>query len=171
MAHRLFLSTGSNIGDRFSALDRAVALIKQHIGKVISQSSIYETAAWGLEDQADFLNQVIEVETMLSPTECLVSCFKIEQILDRVREVHWGPRTIDIDMLYWDNCCMETESLTLPHPRIAARNFVLVPLAEIAADFVDPALKLSVQQLKEACKDHLPAVPVEIDELVNLEVK
>jgi 2-amino-4-hydroxy-6-hydroxymethyldihydropteridine diphosphokinase len=171
MAHRLFLSTGSNIGDRFSFLNRAVTLIEQSIGRVIVKSSIYETSAWGLENQADFLNQVLEIETTLSPTECLAHCLEIEQALDRIREVHWGPRTIDIDLLYWNTCCMHTESLTLPHPRIAARNFVLMPLAEIAADFIDPALKQSVQQLKEACKDNLPAIRIEIDELVNLEVK
>jgi 2-amino-4-hydroxy-6-hydroxymethyldihydropteridine diphosphokinase len=107
--------------------------------KIIQESGIYETKPWGLMDQEDFWNQVIEVETQLSPIELLDVCQDIEASLGRVRLIRWGPRTIDIDVLNYDNKAWKDERLILPHPRMEEREFVLAPLREISPDFILPS--------------------------------
>ena len=136
---KVYLSLGSNMGDRQGYLQRAVEALKQLTDtEVETVSSYYETAAWGLTDQADFLNLALALETQLPAESLLSACQAIEKDLDRVRHEHWGPRTVDIDILLYGQEIWETEHLKVPHPYMSQRAFVLVPLVEIADDLVDP---------------------------------
>lgn len=134
-----FISIGSNIGDRFQHLKDSIQALHSHDRiSVGSVSSIYETAPVGYTDQADFLNVVISVSTELDAHELLATCQEIEHELGRVRDVRWGPRTVDLDILLYNHDDIETESLIVPHPRMHERAFVLVPLLEIAPTVVHP---------------------------------
>lgn len=136
---KVYLSLGSNMGNRQDYLQRAVEAIKKLTDtEVEAVSSYYETAAWGLTDQADFLNLAIALETQLSVESLLSACQAIEKDLDRVRHEHWGPRTVDIDILLYGQETWRTEHLKVPHPFMNQRAFVLVPLLEIAGDLVEP---------------------------------
>lgn len=136
---KAYLSLGSNMGNRQDYLQRAVEAIKKLTDtEVEAVSSYYETAAWGLTDQADFLNLAIALETQLSVESLLSACQAIEKDLDRVRHEHWGPRTVDIDILLYGQETWGTEHLKVPHPFMNQRAFVLVPLLEIAGDLVEP---------------------------------
>lgn len=132
MNHKVFLSLGSNIGDRLSYLKNALKLIEEHQDfTTLRVSSFYETDPVGYVDQDPFLNCVLEVETDLTPYKVLEQCMGIEQILERKRIIRWGPRTIDIDILLYDELTMNDDELTIPHPRMSERAFVLIPLYEI----------------------------------------
>ena len=155
MIHTTFLLLGSNLGEREYVLEKAATTIETKIGKVKTYSSIYETMAWGNEDQPAFLNQVIVVETSLNPEDLLVQINSIEKDLGRVRHEKWGERLIDIDILYFDDVIIDTEKLTIPHPEIVNRKFTLIPLAEIAADFVHPLINKKQKELLQNCKDEL----------------
>lgn len=134
---KAYLSLGSNMGDRGSNLEESCRKLATHLDiKVLKESGIYETKPWGLADQPDFWNQVLEIETSLSPLDLLDACQDIENSLGRVRLIRWGPRTIDIDLLSYDNKVWKDERLVLPHPRMEQREFVLAPLREIAPDFI-----------------------------------
>jgi 2-amino-4-hydroxy-6-hydroxymethyldihydropteridine diphosphokinase len=152
----VYLLLGSNLGNREDMLRRAFTLIEKLIGEIIKASSVYETKAWGIEDQPDFLNQAIEVETKLSPTEILECIQKIEKEMGRKRYQKWGSRIIDIDILYFGQEKLETRELIVPHPENQNRKFVLGPMAEIAPDFEHPILHLSQSELLKRCKDPLP---------------
>lgn len=149
-----YLHLGSNIGDRLGYLLKAKFLISKHIGHIKTLSEVYETAAWGNTDQADFYNQAILVMTLLEPAEILVEINKIEEGLGRQRSENWGARTIDIDILFYNNDEINTDRLTIPHPRLHQRNFVLIPLSEIAPDFIHPILGKSIQELRKLCADN-----------------
>lgn len=151
--HQIFLSLGSNLGNRAENLLTAQSLIEEKVGKIRSKSSIYETAAWGITEQNAFLNQVIEVETSFSPSAVLHLVLKIEKDMGRIREIKWGERSIDIDVLYYNNEIISTENLAVPHPFIHERKFVLVPLCEIAPAFIHPKLKQTNLELLEKCQD------------------
>ena len=155
MAERIFLLLGSNLGNRHDNLSRAIVLIKQEAGKILAVSSIYETAAWGKRDQSDFLNQVVELESSLNPEALLSLLLTIEQKIGRVRHEKWGARSIDIDILYYGDQKLSSEALTLPHPGIPDRRFVLVPLCELAAEFTHPILNKKNKQLLLECTDPL----------------
>ncbi|MBD7986331.1 2-amino-4-hydroxy-6-hydroxymethyldihydropteridine diphosphokinase [Sporosarcina sp. Sa2YVA2] len=132
-----FISIGSNIGDRLHHLTDAVRALHEHKEVTVTVvSSIYETTPVGFIDQADFLNLVVKVETTLSAHDLLGSCQEIENDLGRIREVRWGPRTVDLDILLYNNDNVESENLIVPHPRMGERAFVLVPLLEIAPGIV-----------------------------------
>lgn len=134
---RAYLSLGSNMGDRSFLLDESCRRLKEHPQvDILKKSSIYVTKPWGVTDQPDFWNLALEIETGLSPLELLDICQKIEHELGRVRIVRWGPRTIDIDILSYDNKEWKNERLILPHPRMEEREFVLAPLREIAPEFI-----------------------------------
>ena len=136
---KVYLSLGSNMGNRQDYLQRAVEAIKKLTDTEVEAVSSYsETAAWGLTDQADFLNLAIALETQLSVESLLSACQAIEKDLDRVRHEHWGPRTVDIDILLYGQETWGTEHLKVPHPFMTQRAFVLVPLLEIAEDLVEP---------------------------------
>jgi 2-amino-4-hydroxy-6-hydroxymethyldihydropteridine diphosphokinase len=149
----VFLLLGANLGEREVMLAKAAQLISEQIAPITVQSHLYETAPWGVIDQPAFLNQVLEVKTVLLPEEVLSKTLEIEKRLGRERRMRWGARVIDIDMLYFTDVILETEALHLPHPRLHQRRFTLVPLAEIAPDFVHPVLQKTNQELLDACTD------------------
>lgn len=140
MEQTAFLSLGSNIGNRSAYLDSAIRnLIKRYPISVVNVSSIYETDPVGFEEQELFLNMVIQVKTQLSPFELLDACMATEKILGRKREIRWGPRTIDLDILLYNDENILTERLIIPHPRLHERSFVVIPLLEISPDITLPA--------------------------------
>ena len=130
----ILLGLGSNMGDREQKLQQALQLLEAD-GKVKIEklSSIYETAPFGVTDQADFLNMVVRVQTSLAPAELLAKCLEVEQVMGRIRTRHWGPRVIDIDLLIYDDVQIVSETLMLPHPGILRRAFVLIPLRDVAS--------------------------------------
>ena len=151
-----YLLLGANLGDRVTTLRRAVDLIAERVGTVVQQSAVYETAPWGVTDQPTFLNQVIAVQTDVSPEETLVRTQAIEQELGRVRHEKWGARLIDIDILYYDKLVLHSATLMVPHPYLHERRFTLVPLAEIAPDFVHPVLHKTTYELLNELSDDNP---------------
>jgi 2-amino-4-hydroxy-6-hydroxymethyldihydropteridine diphosphokinase len=127
-----YIAIGSNIGERYENMQQAIAHLNAHEQiEVEAESAIYETDPVGYTDQPQFLNMVIRVNTSLSPEQLLKEQLRIELVLGRKREIRFGPRTIDLDLLIYDNVSMETELLILPHPRMMERSFVLVPLFDV----------------------------------------
>lgn len=139
--NKSYLSLGSNMGDRLGMLREAVRLLKEHPSvEIVKISSLYETDPVGFTEQNAFLNMVVYLQTHLSAFELLEICQDIERKLDRKREIRWGPRTIDLDILLYNQEELETEGLIIPHPRMHERAFVLVPLLELDPDqdFIEP---------------------------------
>lgn len=154
MNHRTYVSMGSNLGDRLAYLEAALAKLDQHVACHVTQvSPIYQTPAWGKVDQADFLNLVCQVETDLTAQDFLTVCQEIEQDLGRVRKEHWGERTIDLDIIFWDQEIIDEERLQVPHPYVQERAFVLVPMADLDATYVHPTLGQTVSDLLEKLED------------------
>ena len=150
-----YLLLGSNMGQSKALLANAADRIQQLIGPIQVQSSIYKSDAWGIEDQDPFLNQVLLVETPLSAYNLLQSLLKIEQQMGRIRSVKWGARIIDIDILFYDNEQIQDDNLIIPHPALAERRFTLIPLNEIAPDFLHPVLNKTIASLLLTCTDPL----------------
>ncbi|MBX0332613.1 2-amino-4-hydroxy-6-hydroxymethyldihydropteridine diphosphokinase [Pontibacter sp. HSC-14F20] len=153
---KLYLLLGGNLGDRPLYLSQAREQIAAQIGLIVQSSALYETAAWGKTDQPAFLNQVLEVQTTLSPEQVLQGINQIEQELGRIRQEHWGARVIDIDILFYDQLILQTQRLTIPHPQLHLRRFTLLPLNEIAPHLLHPVLNLQITQLLRDCPDKLP---------------
>jgi len=153
--HHAYLLIGGNLGDRAAQLAEAKAWIGQLCGRVLRSSSLYETAAWGMEDQPDFLNQVLEVETALPPRQLLVSILEVEAKMGRTRGVRYGPRTIDIDILLYGDEVLEEEDLLIPHPRLADRRFALEPLHELVPELLHPCTGQRVRTMLASCADPL----------------
>lgn len=144
----VYLSLGSNLGNKQEFLSQAVSDLKAEI-EDMETSSIYQTAPWGKTNQPDFLNICLKGYTQLKPAALLAFVKDIESKLGRTPAEKWGPRNIDIDILFYGDEELKTEELTIPHPYLAERAFVLIPLAEIAPDFIHPMLDKSISQLAE----------------------
>ncbi|WBA42269.1 2-amino-4-hydroxy-6-hydroxymethyldihydropteridine diphosphokinase [Hymenobacter canadensis] len=151
-----YLLLGSNLGDRATILQEARQYLSEAAGPVVAASGLYETAAWGVEDQPPFLNQALSIQTSFSPTHLLQVCLATEQQAGRVREVRWGARTLDVDILLYGQEIVDLPDLQIPHPRLPERRFALAPLAEIASAIWHPTLQCTVAELLAACPDKLP---------------
>ena len=160
---KIYLHTGSNIGQKERYLEQARRLIERDIGLITAQSRLYETEAWGLTEQPNFVNQAIEVVTSLSPEQVIKRILKLENEMGRERNQKWAPRIIDIDIIFYGNEVIKKENLIIPHPFMHERNFVLIPLLEIAKNVIHPELKLTVQELYNRTVDLLnaQALPIE----------
>lgn len=156
MKHQAYILLGSNQGNREGFLEQAAGLVAAQAGSISKRSSIYETAAWGKEDQPPFLNQVLLIETLLNPDNLMQTLLNIESQLGRVRIEKMGQRTIDLDILLYDDQIYTSSIVTIPHPALQERKFVLMPLAEIASDVFHPVFQQSVRSLLEQCTDPLP---------------
>lgn len=148
MSHTLFIALGSNLGDRLANLREAIAGLVPEI-RLLHASPVYETPPWGFPDQPAFLNQVIQTETDLKPQEVLKKLKGLEAEMGRVKTFRYGPRLIDLDILLYDDLVVETPGLTIPHPHLAERAFVLVPLADLAPELQHPVLHSSMSALLE----------------------
>lgn len=144
---------GGNQFNPSKQLEIAIFLIGKEIGEVVKKSNIYETEPWGVDNQPNYLNQAIGVETELLPERVLEKCLAIEKRMGRIRKNQYDPRIIDIDVLLIDDLVRESQKLTLPHPRLHLRNFVLFPLSEIAGEVVHPIFRKEIKKLKEECED------------------
>lgn len=148
--HKAYLSLGTNLGDRKKNLLSAIGYINNiPTTKIIKESSIIETKPFGYTEQDDFLNSCIKIKTLLSPQELLDEVLDIEKKMGRVRIIKWGPRLIDIDILFYDNNIIGENNLAIPHPYITERMFVLEPLSEIAPNYVHPLTKKTISRLKK----------------------
>lgn len=151
--NEVFLIIGGNLGKREVNLAKARSYIEGHIGAIVKYSSIYNTEPWGIKQQPEFLNQVLLVATNLSAAEVLVKNLEIEKLMGRVRKEKYGARIMDIDILYYNDLILNSKNLTIPHPEIPNRRFVLEPLAEIAPEHMHPLLKKTSEELLKVCAD------------------
>ena len=149
----VYLQLGSNLGDRLSVLHTAVDKISTQVGDLLLSSQIYQSSPWGVEGQGDFLNQVILIESPYSAKLILEIILNIEKELGRVRIEKWGERVIDIDILFYNDEIIEASDLCVPHKYISKRKFVLLPLNEIAPNFIHPKYDKTITQLLEECLD------------------
>lgn len=151
---QIYIGLGSNLGDRKDYLHRALLELMNLQNTVVKKcSSVYETEPVGIREQPQFLNMVIELDSTLPPHDLLQRLKRIEHSLGRINNEHWGPREIDIDLLYYGEKVINDNNLHVPHPEIAQRRFVLVPMREIAANFQDPLRSLSIEELLQHCSD------------------
>lgn len=148
--HRVFIALGSNMGDRLHYLEQAVVNLQEDdCFRNIKVSDYIETAPYGGVEQEDFLNGVLEAETLYSPRELLACLQREEQRAERKREIHWGPRTLDLDILFYDDLVLAEDDLSIPHPDMKNRTFVLEPLAALAPNFIHPVYRKTVRELLE----------------------
>ena len=155
-SENVFVLLGSNLGNRELLVNQACSMIEKSCGEIIEKSRIYESEPWGFESKQWFLNQVVKINTSLSPDELMKTLLSIEKDLGRDRNVpHDGyvSRPMDLDILYFGDKVVDTEMVKAPHPRLHLRRFTLLPLCDIAPDFVHPSLKKTNRQLLEECRD------------------
>lgn len=152
---KVFLLLGSNLGDRLQIINQAIRLISVKIGRISLVSSFFESEAWGFISEHNFLNMVLQIETFLKPESLLVEILEIEKELGRLRSngTTYQSRSIDIDILFYNNLKYSTDLLTIPHPKITERKFALTPLCQIAPDFIHPVNFCSIKQLLDVCND------------------
>lgn len=152
-----YIGLGSNIGDRIGYVQQANKLLDDTDGiRVINSSSLYETEPFGFKEQEWFINAILEIETSLEPMDLLNVCLRIEKQLGRVRHPEapqWGPRTVDLDILFYDNLIISTDVLQIPHPRVHQRAYALVPMLELAPDFIHPVIGESILDIHSALPD------------------
>ncbi|MDN3588895.1 2-amino-4-hydroxy-6-hydroxymethyldihydropteridine diphosphokinase [Pedobacter aquatilis] len=151
-----YLLLGGNLGDRKKNLEDAIEHLGKEVGEILLKSSIYETAAWGKTDQPAFLNQAISISTKLTALEVLEKALSIEEKLGRIRKEKWGERLIDIDLILFGSEVINIEGkLQIPHPQMANRKFVMLPLAEIASDVMHPVIFKTIFQIALKISDNL----------------
>jgi len=160
IVNEIYILLGANLGEPITQLEQAKKLLKQKLGYLFKASSIYQSEAWGVEDQPIFLNQVLLIETDKSADESLLICQNIENELGRIRKEKWGARLIDIDILYFNSEIIDKPLLKIPHPYIQDRKFTLQPLCEVANSYKHPKLNLTNEQLLLICKDNLEVVKI-----------
>lgn len=160
IVNEIYILLGANLGEPITQLEQAKKLLKQKLGNPVKESSIYQSEAWGVEDQPIFLNQVLLIETEKSADESLLICQNIENELGRIRKEKWGARLIDIDILYFNSEVIEKPLLKIPHPYIQDRKFTLQPLCEIAESYKHPKLHLTNEQLLLICTDNLHVIKI-----------
>lgn len=152
--HQVFLSIGGNLGNKRANFDKVYTHIQNELGCIVLRSSVYETPPWGFDSEDSFWNQVLCIETLLNPSEILEKIKKIDAAFGRKRNSEgYSSREMDVDILYFEDKIIETENLTIPHPLLHKRLFVVVPLAEIAPDWVHPVLKLTSVDMLNNCED------------------
>ncbi len=151
----LFILLGSNLGDRLANLQRAKNLLIESGFTFLNQSSVYETEPWGVADQPWFLNAVVQFEVTCSPEDALATCLSIEEAMGRKRALKWGERLIDIDILFFNEQIVETETLSIPHPGIPDRRFALLPMAEKWPEEIHPVLNQNTSELLVKSTDTL----------------
>lgn len=156
----VFLCLGSNVGNRGANLRDAIILIEKNIGKIAKKSHVYETQPWGEPNQEPFYNQVLMVNTTLDPRDLLDRISRAERELgrDRAQKEKWGPRVIDIDILFYGKRVIRDKGLEIPHPELHKRGFVLAPMMEIAPDFEHPLLEKQIDELYMDCDDNSDVV-------------
>ena len=148
-----YLSLGGNLGNTIEIFLNSMEILTKKVGKITQISSLYQTAAWGPIPQNDFINQVIEVETKLSAPKLMDILLEIELQQGRVRQERWGPRTLDLDIIFFGEQLISTENLEIPHPRMEDRKFVLIPMVEINPNLIHPISRKSIRQILLECKD------------------
>lgn len=153
MVHNVYLITGSNLGNSLSNLLHVKKLIREQLGEIIHESSVYKTAPWGNLNQQDFLNQALNIQTSISPQALMREILIIESSMGRKRIEKWEPRIIDVDILFYDTLVLDIPDLVIPHPLLHERRFVLAPLFDIAPNFIHPQLNKSVSELLDSCND------------------
>ena len=151
-----YLITGGNIGNRQEELNYAARLIQERCGTIIDRSSLYETAAWGKTDQESFLNQALVLETTLNARDLLNEILYIENLMGRDRVEKYGPRIIDIDIIFFNHQVIRENGLIIPHPEMAKRRFVLEPLNQVIPAYIHPIYYKTVSELLDQCDDSLP---------------
>lgn len=152
----VYLMLGGNLGDTASFFKQAIALITTRIGEVITLSAIYETEPWGVDGQQNYFNQAVELKTLLMPEKLLKETQAIEYELGRRKSLqNWAPRIIDIDILFYNQEIIEQIDLKIPHPLLHQRMFCLIPMQEIAPDYIHPIMKYSIRSLVNICNDKL----------------
>ncbi len=154
--NKAYLLTGGNTGNREQYLLQSANLISAACGKIVKKSALYETGAWGKTDQPAFLNQALELHTLLPAALLMTALLSIEEQMGRKRLEKYGPRIIDIDILLFNSEIIHSLRVTIPHPELANRRFALIPLNEIAPGYIHPVLQKSIAQLLQICPDELP---------------
>ena len=151
---KVYFLIGGNLGDRELILDQSINLMQQMIGNLLKLSPIYETEPWGFEHEQNFLNQVVVLESDMEPIQVLDRCQDIEKRMGRIRkENRYSERTIDIDILFYEDRIINSARLEVPHPRMKDRKFALCPLQDIAKEFIHPVFQKSITELLDECLD------------------
>lgn len=158
----IYLLLGSNLGDRLQVLADTQKEIEENVGSIVKASNIYETEPWGISNQPSFYNQVLQINTELSPHNLLKSLQLIEHKIGKIKLGKWRERLIDVDILYYNQELIDDEELTLPHPEIQNRRFTLVPMCELNADFIHPVLQKPQRELLANCQDQLKVWSLDI---------
>ncbi len=153
--HRVFIALGSNLGAPEKNIKRALHLLKQEGLEIIGESHYYKTRPYGFKEQADFINSAVLVKTSLSAKELFLVLKNIEKVMGRVQRLRYGPRVIDLDIIFFDALVYQDAVITIPHPKMQERSFVLYPLCDIDKDFVHPLFRKSLKALKDELKEDL----------------